>query len=524
MLLDREMSVIHAAPAPPSDDMSALTILQAVVLAGGTGTRLWPLSREQYPKQLIDLLGSESLLQTTSHRLDGLAQRSASVPLRVAQETLVVCGDAHRFMTQDQLSATGKPARFVIEPVGRNTAPAMTVAALAALAQDSHDPILVAMPADHAIRDLGAFQDGIARAAIYAKRGAIATLGIVPTHPETGFGYIRIGMPAPGESASGVPDAFAIERFVEKPNAELAGKYVESGQYLWNSGIFIIRASVWLAAIAAFAPAIHHSCVAAMGSYQFRDGVLRVDAEHFAACPSDSIDYAVMEKIGVAQSGADQTSCKAFEGVVVPLSAGWSDVGSWSELWSLLDKDANGNVGRGKVVFENATSTLVHAQTRLVACVGTNDLVVVETPDAVLVAHRSCAQEIKELVGRLKRESAPEVREHRKVSRPWGYYDSIDSGDRFQVKRIVVQPGARLSLQLHHHRAEHWVVVKGTARVTNGDEVYLMTENQSTYIPIGTRHRIENPGKVPLELIEVQLGAYLGEDDIVRLDDAYGRV
>jgi mannose-1-phosphate guanylyltransferase/mannose-6-phosphate isomerase len=365
------------------------------------------------------------------------------------------------------------------------------------------------MPADHAIADIDALHKAIEIAARYADAGAIATLGVPPTGADTGFGYIRLG-------AALNDGARRIERFVEKPAPELAAQYVESGNYWWNSGMFVVRASVWLAVIKQFQPQIHDACVRAYEGAKVSDGCIVPDAEAFLQSPSDSIDYAVMEHLGKPES--------QFAGIVVPLQAGWSDLGSWDAVWQAMEKDECGNASNGRVLFEGATATYARSQGgRLVACVGTNDLIVVETDDAVLVADRSHVQDIKGLVSRIKAENSPEADAHRKVRRPWGFYDSIDHGDRFQVKRIVVMPGARLSLQMHHHRAEHWVVVSGTALVTRGEEKFLLGENESTYIPLGVTHRLENPGCVPLQIIEVQSGAYLGEDDIVRFDDKYGR-
>jgi mannose-1-phosphate guanylyltransferase/mannose-6-phosphate isomerase len=472
-----------------------------VVLAGGSGTRLWPMSRGQYPKQLIDVVGPDSLLQATVRRMQGFPAERDVVPTPI-----IVCGDEHRFITAEQLRASGVEARLVVESTRRDTAPALTLAATLAMA-DGGDAILVAMPADHAIADVDAFQRAIVIAARHAELGALATLGVPPTRPDTGFGYIKIG----GVLRDGV---HRIERFVEKPTLDLAAQYVASESYWWNSGIFVVRASVWLDALQRLQPAMYEACVAAFANGRFDGPFFRPSAEHFARSPSDSIDYAVMERL------ADGAPC---DGVVVPLVAGWSDLGSWDAVWDALDKDVDGNVARGRVVFEGATSSYVHSEGRLIACVGTSNLVVVETADAVLVADRSRVQDVKGLVNRIKAQQAPEADAHRKVRRPWGYYDSIDHGERFQVKRIVVDPGARLSLQLHHHRAEHWTVVSGTALVVRGDEQFLLSENESTFIPLGVRHRLENPGKLPLELIEVQSGSYLGEDDIVRFDDVYGR-
>ena len=476
--------------------------LQPVILCGGSGTRLWPLSREQYPKQLLALAGEDTLLQATARRVDG----SLAAAGRQVLAPIVVGNEEYRFITAEQLRQVGvTPAAIVLEPVGRNTAPALTLAALTAL-EAGDDMVLVVMPADHIIGDIVAFRAAVAQGTAYAESGRLVTFGIRPTLPETGYGYIRAGAALAGQDHSR-----EISAFVEKPDATTAKRYVASGEYLWNSGIFIMRASVWLAQLGALRPDIMEACRAAYAARSPDREFLRVGADAFAACPADSIDYAVMEKL------------PAGLGVVIPLAAGWSDVGAWDALWKLGGKDADGNVLRGDVMTVATRDTLAISQSRLVACVGLADAVVVETPDAVLVAHKSRMQQVKEVVARLKREGRKEADAHRKVYRPWGYYDSIDAGSRFQVKRIVVNPGAALSLQMHHHRAEHWIVVRGTARVTRGDETFLVAENESTYIPIGTRHRLENPGKVALEIIEVQSGAYLGEDDIIRFEDTYGR-
>ncbi|QET06146.1 MULTISPECIES: mannose-1-phosphate guanylyltransferase/mannose-6-phosphate isomerase [Cupriavidus] len=472
-----------------------------VVLAGGSGTRLWPLSRKHYPKQLIDVIGRDSLLQATVRRTEALRGMG-----RAETAAIIVCGEPHRFMTAQQLEAAGVDARIVVEPTGRNTAPALTLAALLATAQGD-DSIMVVMPADHVIADTEAFGHAVTRAAQFAEQGAIVTLGVPPTRADTGYGYIRIGSPLDGV-------AHAIDSFVEKPAAEIAQAYAASGDYWWNSGIFVVRASTWLATLQRLQADMHAACCDAFAKGHEHGTFYHPDTEAFAAVPSDSIDYAVMEHL--ARAGDVQ-------GVVVPMSAGWSDLGSWDAVWDAIDKDAEGNAARGRAMYEGATSCYVHADSRLVACVGTTNLIVVETPDAVLVVDRSHVQGVKGLVERIARERGSEAENHRKVQRPWGCYDSIDQGERFQVKRIVVNPGASLSLQLHHHRAEHWTVVRGTAQVTRGDERFLLSENESTYIPIGVMHRLENPGKLPLELIEVQSGAYLGEDDIVRIADTYGR-
>ncbi|CAB3780949.1 Alginate biosynthesis protein AlgA [Paraburkholderia ultramafica] len=499
-----------------------------VILAGGSGTRLWPVSRENFPKQLIDVVGSDSLLQATARRMDGFP---AGWNVDVAP--IIVCGEEHRFVIAEQLHENGVDARLIVEPARRDTAPALTLAASLACA-DGGDAILVVMPADHSIADVRALQGALECAARYAERGAIATLGVPPTRPDTGFGYIRIG----AELGDG---GHAIDGFVEKPAEEIAAQYVAAGTYWWNSGIFIVRASVWLDTLKRLQPDMHTACERAFAGGRTDGAVFRPLVDAFLGVSADSIDYAVMERLtdtagaeptGDTDStdstdGTDGTLSRAADanpaGVVVRLDAGWSDLGSWDAVWAAMDKDANGNAGRGRVAFEGAVSSYAHSEGRLVACVGTTDVVVVETADAVLVVDRSHVQDVKGLVSRIKAQHAPEADAHRKVRRPWGFYDSIDRGERFQVKRIVVTPGAKLSLQLHHHRAEHWVVVRGTALVTRGEEQFLLSENESTYIPLGTRHRLENPGKVPLEIIEIQSGAYLGEDDIVRFNDNYGR-
>ncbi|AQV96195.1 mannose-1-phosphate guanylyltransferase/mannose-6-phosphate isomerase [Cupriavidus necator] len=506
---------VHAAVQALTDRpvrcAAPLPVVQPVILAGGAGTRLWPLSREQFPKQLLNLIAEDTLLEATANRLAGVAEL-AGRPAGMEAAQIVVCGEEHRFMITDMMKHAGKPARVLSEPCGRNTAPALTVAALHALAAagDSGDAVLVVSPADHSVADAEAFRQAIATAIQHADLGAIVTLGVKPVAPETGFGYIRA---AGGEDRG----AFVLDRFVEKPHLELAKHYVESGEFWWNSGIFVVRASVWLRAVAELQPEMARQCRAAYEASEraaCAGEVLCLGKEAFDACPSDSIDYAVMEKLETLPDIA---------GMLVPLDAGWSDVGSWAAIWDIAPKDASGNAGRGRVLFDGATSCLAHSEGRLIACVGVQDVVVVETADAVLVVDKAHVQDVKNIVQRIRSEHGNEVVNHRKVRRPWGCYDSIDHGDRFQVKRIVVEPGASLSLQMHYHRAEHWVVVRGTARVTCGDNISILSENQSTYIPIGTLHRLENPGKTPLEIIEVQSGAYLGEDDIVRFEDNYGR-
>lgn len=478
------------------------TQILPVILSGGSGTRLWPLSREQYPKQLLPLFDQETLLQSTATRLTGFK----GVP-EVAAQPLVVCNEEYRFITAEQLRAAGKPAStLILEPMGRNTAPALT---LAALASAEADPVLLVMPADHVVTDKASFQRAIEAGAQLAVAGAVVTFGIVPDRPETGYGYIQAGEP-------GQHGARRIARFVEKPDMATAERYFASGEYLWNSGLFMLRASVWLRAIGHFRPDILAACKSAMEKGSRDADFLRVDKAAFAACPSGSIDYAVMEKL----PGDTALGVAAH---VVPMSCGWSDVGAWDGLWQVAQKDGAGNATRGDVMLHETSGSLVMADGRMVACIGIEDMVVIETPDAVLVARKDRTQGVKQIVARLKTQSRSEAATHRKVYRPWGWYDSIDCGARFQVKRIVVKPGASLSMQMHHHRAEHWIVVTGTARVTRGDEVLLVSENQSTYIPLGTKHQLENPGKVPLEMIEVQSGTYLGEDDIVRFHDTYGR-
>ena len=468
-------------------------MLTPVILSGGAGTRLWPLSRELYPKQLLALTGERTMIQQTALRLEGLA----------AAPPIVVCNEAHRFLVAEQLRQLRiDPQAIVLEPVGRNTAPAIALAAHAALkAAAEADPLLLVLPADHVIRDVAAFQKAVRSALAAAAGGKLVTFGIVPTSPETGYGYIQRG------TREGT--AFAIARFIEKPDAERAQQFLAAGEYYWNSGMFLFSARRYLEELGRFAPEMAQVCAEASAAARSDLDFTRIDPKRFEACPADSIDYAVMEKTGDA--------------VVVPLDAGWSDVGSWAALHEACEADAHGNVARGDVICEDSEGCYLYAESRLVSAVGLKDHVVVETKDAVLVAPKDRVQDVKKLVYRLKEGGRYEHSLHREVFRPWGSYDSIENGPRFQVKRLKVKPGAVLSLQLHHHRAEHWVVVSGTARITRGDEEFLLEENQSTYIPIGVRHRIENPGKIPLHIIEVQSGSYLGEDDIVRLEDQYGR-
>jgi mannose-1-phosphate guanylyltransferase / mannose-6-phosphate isomerase len=494
------------AEAPPvRHSPASAAALLPVVLCGGAGTRLWPLSREHYPKQLLPLIGDDTMLQSTVRRVENMAGLEGEV-----LPPLVICNEEYRFLIAQQLGAGGRAAgAILLEPCGRNTAPALTLAALLSGRDEGPEPVMLAMPADHLVADTGAFHDAVRRAHGLAAAGRIVTFGIVPTSAEPGYGYIRAGEPIAGASG-----ALEVAAFVEKPDRQTAHSYVKSGGYLWNSGIFLVRPSVWLAAIGRHRPDILAACrEAAAGLSRDRD-FMRIDNEAFARCPADSIDYAVMEKLG---RGAAQAA------VVVALAAGWSDMGAWDAIWNACQKDGQGNVERGDVMSSGTRDSLLLSGGRLLACVGLQDVVVVETPDVVLVADRRQTQEVKVIVEQLREQGRNERLSHRKVHRPWGSYDSVDQGDRFQVKRIVVHCGAALSLQMHHHRAEHWIVVKGTAQVTRGEETFLLAENQSTYIPPGVTHRLANPGKIPLELIEVQSGGYLGEDDIVRFDDRYGR-
>jgi mannose-1-phosphate guanylyltransferase/mannose-6-phosphate isomerase len=466
-----------------------------VILCGGTGSRLWPMSRQLLPKQFLPLVSERTMLQETVERLRGLSG---------AEPPTVVSNSEHRFLVAEQLRAIGAPPRVqILEPVGRNTAPAVAVAALA-LEKSDPDAVMLVLPADHLIRDVETFHIAVLKAAAAARAGFLATFGIRPDHAATGYGYIQGGEPIAGHES-----VFHVARFVEKPDAATARRFLKDGTFAWNSGMFVFGARRYLEELGRCAPEILEACRAAWEKAATDLDFVRLDQPAFAACPADSIDYAVMEKTDAA--------------AVVPVDIGWSDVGSWATLWEVGEKDAHGNVLRGDVHVQAAENCYIRAETRLVSVLGLSDAVVVETDDAVLVASRDEAQKVKDFVGRLDAANRTEHVSHRRVYRPWGYYESIDAGDRFQVKRIMVNPGAALSLQMHHHRAEHWVVVSGTAKVTRGDEVTLVAENESTYIPIGVKHRLENPGKVPLHLIEVQSGGYLGEDDIVRFEDRYQR-
>jgi mannose-1-phosphate guanylyltransferase/mannose-1-phosphate guanylyltransferase/mannose-6-phosphate isomerase len=472
-----------------------MTTLHPVILSGGSGTRLWPLSRAALPKQLLALASDRSLLQDTVSRLSDMPEMAAP---------LMVCNVEHRFMIAEQMRQIGvEPRAIVLEPAGRNTAPAIAVAALM-LSRDDADATMLVLPADHLIGDVAAFHGAIRTAAQAAQAGYLATFGIVAASPETGYGYIRRGAPLAGAAG-----AHAVAAFVEKPDLATARQYVDSGDYFWNSGMFLFRAADFLDELQRLRPDILDASRAAFAAAKPDLDFVRLDPVAFEACPSESVDYAVMEHTRRA--------------AVVPTDIAWNDIGAWSALWEVAEKDGQGNASRGDVMLEDARDNFVRAESRMVALLGVSDLVVVETADVVLVANRDRVQDVKKLVDRLKAENRCEHLVHTQVFRPWGWYEGIDAGERFQVKRIMVKPGAKLSLQMHHHRAEHWIVVSGTARVTRGDQVELLTENQSTYIPLGTRHRLENPGKVDLHMIEVQSGTYLGEDDIVRFDDIYQR-
>ncbi|ADH86515.1 mannose-1-phosphate guanylyltransferase/mannose-6-phosphate isomerase [Desulfurivibrio alkaliphilus] len=467
-------------------------MLIPVIMAGGSGTRLWPLSRKLYPKQFHNFGDELTMLQATVRRLAGLP----------VDKPLLLCNEEHRFLAAEQLRQLGlEEVPILLEPEGRNTAPAIALAALHLL-EEGDDPVLLVLAADHRIGDVAAFQAGVRQGLALAEAGKLVTFGIVPQSPETGYGYIQRG-----EELTGA--GFAVRRFVEKPDAATAEDYLAAGDYYWNSGMFMFRAGRYLAELELFQPAMVAACRAALAGKMHDLHFIRVSREDFLACPADSIDYAVMEK--------------TEEAALVPLDAGWCDLGSWSALWETAPRDGQGNVCDGDVLARDTRDCLLMAQSRLLATFGVRDLVVVETKDAVMVADRRRAQEVKALVEALATAERGEHITHREVFRPWGSYDSIDIGGRYQVKRIKVKPGARLSLQMHHHRAEHWIVVSGTAKVTKGDESYLVSENESTFIPLGQVHSLENPGAIPLELIEVQSGSYLGEDDIVRIEDRYGR-
>ena len=479
--------------------------VQPVILCGGSGTRLWPLSRTGFPKQFLCLTGNESLFQQAAKRLVCMGQPGLEVAAPI-----IVTGEEHRFLASEQLREAGIDlSAALLEPVGRNTAPALTLAALAAT-ENGQDPVLVVTPADQTVANSDAFTAAVQQAIAQAATGHIVILGVTPDKPETGYGYIRTDQ---SRSAPQCATPLQVTAFVEKPNQAVAEHYIQEGRYFWNAGMFVLRASVWLKALQTFRPDIAQACQVAWAAKTQDAQFIRPGKELFAAVPAESVDYAVME----------HCPGSAFPIQMVPLNAGWSDLGAWEAVWNVLPKDAQGNAHVGDVLITDSHNTLVHASSRLVTLVGVSDLVVIETPDAVLVADKTRSQDVKHIVAQLQSTQREEHTLHRKVHRPWGWYDSIDGSSRFKVKRIQVKPGASLSLQKHHQRAEHWIVVTGTAEITNGNKVLTLTENQSTYIPLGEVHRLANPGTIPLEIIEVQSGSYLGEDDIVRFEDTYGR-
>ena len=465
-------------------------MIKAVVMAGGSGTRLWPLSRAAHPKQFLALHGEDTMLQATFKRLGGLD----------IQSSVTICNEEHRFFVAEQLREIDRLGSIILEPVGRNTAPAIALAALSS--PEGEDPLLLVLAADHVIQDEAAFTKTVMDAIPLADAGKLVTFGVVAHEPNTGYGYIK-----KGESQD---PGFTVHAFVEKPSSEVAKAYLESGDYFWNSGMFLFKASRYLEELKKHRPDIYDACRLSMKDIVKDNDFLRVNEAAFDACPSDSIDYAVMEKTDDA--------------VVVTMDAGWSDIGSWSSLWDISKKDPNGNATSGDVMLHESNNSYIRTDEKLVAAIGVDDLVIVSTKDVLVVAHKDSVQDVKSVAQQLKSESRSEWEHHREVYRPWGKYDSIDSGARYQVKRITVKPGAKLSVQMHHHRSEHWVVVSGTAKVTNGEKTFILSENESTYIPVGVIHALENPGKVLLEIIEIQTGAYLGEDDIIRFDDIYGRV
>ena len=462
-------------------------MIKAVVMAGGSGTRLWPLSRAAHPKQFLALDGKDTMLQATMKRLKGLEIESS----------VTICNEDHRFFVAEQLREINALGSIILEPVGRNTAPAISLAAFLA----EGDPLLLVLAADHVIRDEDAFTKAIKQAIPLAEAGKLVTFGIVPNEPHTGYGYVKRG--------EELNPGYLVDKFVEKPSSEDAQEYLNSGEYYWNSGMFLFKASRYLEELKEYSPEIFDICESCIDHVEADLDFLRINKEKFTLCPSDSVDYAVMEKTS--------------EAVVVPMEAGWSDIGSWSSLWDICEKDQNGNVNQGDILLHKTHNSFIRTDSKLVAAVGVDNLVIVSTKDVVMVAHRDSAQDVNALTQQLSDSHRSEWELNREVHRPWGKYDSIDNGDRYQVKRITVKPGAKLSVQMHHHRAEHWVVVSGSAKVTNGDRTFLLSVNESTYIPIGVIHALENPGKVDLELIEVQTGSYLGEDDIVRIADLYGR-
>ena len=464
-------------------------MIKAVVMAGGSGTRLWPLSRAAHPKQFLALHGEDTMLQSTFKRLDSLNVESS----------VTICNEEHRFFVAEQLREIDKLDSIILEPVGRNTAPAIALAAFSS--KKGEDPLLLVLAADHVIQCDASFTKAVIEAIPLAELGKLVTFGIVAHEPNTGYGYIK-----KGEAQS---SGFNVDAFVEKPSIAVAEEYLETGDYLWNSGMFLFKASRYLEELEKHRPDIYKACRLSMKDISKDNDFLRINKEAFDACPSDSIDYGVMENTADA--------------VVVPMDAGWSDIGSWSSLWDVSEKDVNGNATHGDVILHESNNSYIRTDGKLVTAIGVDDLVIVSTKDVVVVAHKDSVQNVKVVVEKIKSDARTEWEHHREVYRPWGKYDAIDKGERYQVKRISVKPGAKLSLQMHHHRAEHWVVVSGTAKVTNGDKTFMLSENESTYIPVGEVHSLENPGKLMLEIIEIQSGSYLGEDDIVRFDDIYGR-
>lgn len=462
-------------------------MIKAVVIAGGSGTRLWPMSRSEHPKQFLALHGEETMLQATMKRLDGLDIESS----------VTICNECHRFFVAEQLREINKLDSIILEPAGRNTAPAVALAAL----MTDEDPLLLVLAADHVIQDKVAFTKAVSKALPLAEAGKLVTFGIVPIEPHTGYGYIK-----KGDEGSG---GFVVDEFIEKPSSDVAQEYLDSGDYLWNSGMFMFKASRYLQELQKFRPDIFDACKASMDGVESDLDFLRINKVKFIECPSESIDYAVMEK--------------TTDAVVVPMDAGWNDIGAWSSLWDISNKDNNGNVSQGDVILHQTNNCFIKTDEKLVASVGVNDLVIISTKDAVLVAHKDSVENTKAIVDILKDSDRTEWESNREVFRPWGKYDSVDRGERYQVKRITVKPGQKLSIQMHHYRSEHWIVVSGVAKVTNGEETFLLAENESTYIPAGRVHALENPSTEKLEIIEVQSGSYLGEDDIVRLNDRYGR-
>lgn len=477
-----------------------------VIMAGGTGSRLWPLSRELYPKQFLNVTGKQSMLQQTVARLSGI-EHAAPV---------LICNEEHRFIAAEQMRLGGyQHGDIILEPVGRNTAPAIALAALQAIENtvDGEEPILLVLAADHIIKNEQAFKHSVDKALPFAQSGQLVTFGIVPTAPETGYGYIRANMKTGNDKT--VADGFTVAEFVEKPDSVTAQKYLDTGEFYWNSGMFLFKASRYLEELEKFAPDMLNVCKRSIAESSQDMDFVRVDKAIFETCPNDSIDYAVMEPL--CSQATDSV-------VVIPVDAGWSDVGSFSALWEVSTKDENKNVIKGDVITVDSSNNYINAEHKLVSVVGIENLVVIETKDAILVANKDKVQDVKAVVNQLKASGRTEYKTHREVYRPWGKYDSIDFGQRDHVKRITVKPGEKLSIQKHHHRSEHWIVVSGTASVLNGDKTILVTENESIYIPLGTIHALENPGKIPLEMIEIQTGSYLGEDDIVRFEDRYGRV